>query len=130
MVTEYWFAVHTALSTRSLVGIDVEKHSQVVNELCSRLYYHKGRKVAVEKKLDMKHRLKKSPDLADSLTYAVQMLRRAGLEFSFEEESESLDIQEISDWENRLIHSKNNTQEKLEDDEWGYGSKGCDEDGF
>ena len=130
LVTEYWFAVHTALSTRSLVGIDVEKHSQVVNELCSRLYYHKGRKVAVEKKLDMKHRLKKSPDLADSLTYAVQMLRRTGLEFSFEEESESLDIQEISDWENRLIHSKNNTQEKLEDDEWGYGGKSFDEDGF
>jgi len=130
LVTEYWFAVHTAFSTRSLVGIDVDAHSKVVNELCSRLYYHKGRKVAVEKKLDMKHRLKKSPDLADSLTYAVQMLRRAGLEFAFEEETVSLDIQEISDWENRLIHSKGTTQEKIEDDEWGYGGRGTDEDGF
>jgi hypothetical protein len=130
LVTEYWFAVHTAFSTRSLVGIDVDDHSKVVNELCSRLYTHKGRKVAVEKKLDMKHRLKKSPDLADSFTYAVQMLRKAGLEFSFEEETVSLDIQEISDWENRLIHSKATSQEQIEDDEWGYGGKGTDDDGF
>jgi len=130
LVTEYWFAVHTAFSTRSLVGINVDAHSQVVNELCSRLYYHKGRKVAVEKKLDMKQRLKKSPDLADSLTYAVQMLRRAGLEFNFEEETESLDILEIRDWENKLIHSKNNVEEEQMEEDWGYGGRGCDDDGF
>ena len=131
LVTEYWFAVHTAMSTRSLVGIDMDKNSQVIAELCSRLYYHKGRKVAVEKKLDMKQRIKKSPDLADSLTYAVQMLRRAGLEFTFEdEEAESLDIVEIRDWEQRLIHSKNSPEEKAMDDDWGYGGNGVDEDGF
>ena len=130
LVTEYWFAVHTAFSTRSLVGINVDAHSQVVNELCSRLYYHKGRKVAVEKKLDMKQRLKKSPDLADSLTYAVQMLRRTGLEFNFEEETESLDILEIRDWENKLIHSKNNVEEEQMEEDWGYGGRGCDDDGF
>jgi hypothetical protein len=130
LVTEYWFAVHTAMSTRSLVGIDVDKHGIMINELCSRLYTHKGRKVAVEKKLDMKHRLKKSPDLADSFTYAVQMLRKAGLEFNFEEETVSLDIQEISDWENKLIHSKNNVEEEQMEEDWGYGGKGCDDDGF
>ena len=130
-VTESWFQVHTAMSTRSFVGIDVEKHSLIINELCSRLYFHKGRKVAVEKKLDMKQRIKKSPDLADSLTYAVEMLRKAGLEFTFEDESaESLDIVEIRDWEDRLIHSKKNTQEQSENDEWGYGGSGVDEDGF
>jgi hypothetical protein len=130
LVTEYWFAVHTAMSTRSLVGIDVERHSQVVNELCSRLYSHKGRKVSVEKKLDMKQRLKKSPDLADSFTYAVQMLRRAGLEFNFEEEAESLDILEIRDFENRLIHSKGDTEEAAMEEDWGYGGSTPDPDGF
>jgi len=130
LVTEYWFAVHTAMSTRSLVGIDVDKHGIMINELCSRLYTHKGRKVAVEKKLDMKHRLKKSPDLADSFTYAVQMLRKAGLEFNFEEETVSLDIQEIRDWENKLIHSKNNVEEEQMEEDWGYGGRGCDDDGF
>jgi len=130
LVTEYWFAVHTAMSTRSLVGIDVDKHGIMINELCSRLYTHKGRKVAVEKKLDMKHRLKKSPDLADSFTYAVQMLRKAGLEFNFEEETVSLDIQEISDWENKLIHSKNNVEEEQMEEDWGYGGRGVDDDGF
>ena len=130
LVTEYWFAVHTAFSTRSLVGINVDAHSQVINELCSRLYTHKGRKVAVEKKLDMKHRLKKSPDLADSLTYAVQMLRKAGLEFNFEEQAESLDILEIRDWEKKLIHSKHNTEDQKAEEDWGYGGNGFDDDGF
>ena len=130
MVTEYWFAVHTAMSTRSLLGIDVEKHSQVVSELCSRLYFHKGRKVAVEKKSDMKHRLKKSPDLADSLTYSVEMLRRAGLDFTFEEEKESLDILEISDWENRLIKKKGTSEDPHSEEDMSYMSTSVDEDGF
>jgi hypothetical protein len=131
-VTESWFQVHTALSTKSLVGIDVERDSKLVNELCSRLYYHKGRKVAVEKKSDMKERIKKSPDLADSLTYAVEMLRRAGLEFTFEDEkAESLDIVEIRDWEERLIYSKKGVANESEEaDEWGYGGSGVDDDGF
>lgn len=130
-VTESWFQVHTAMSTRSLVGIDVEKHTAMVNELCSRLYFHKGRKVAVEKKLDMKQRIKKSPDLADSLTYAVEMLRRAGLEFTFEDESaESLDIVEIRDWEERLVYAKGNREEQVADEEWGYGGSSVDLDGF
>jgi len=130
-VTESWFQVHTAMSTQSLVGIDVEKHTALVNELCSRLYFHKGRKVAVEKKLDMKQRIKKSPDLADSLTYAVEMLRKAGLEFTFEEEKESLDILEIRDWEEKLVYSKNGVGKEVEDqDDWGYGGSGVDEDGF
>ena len=130
LVTEYWFAVHTAMSTRSLVGIDVDKHGIMINELCSRLYTHKGRKVAVEKKFDMKHRLKKSPDLADSLTYAVQMLRKTGLEFNFEEQAESLDILEIRDWEQKLIHSKHNTEDQKAEEDWGYGGNGFDDDGF
>jgi len=79
----------------------------------------------------MKQRIKKSPDLADSLTYAVEMLRKAGLEFTFEEEqAESLDILEIKDWEERLIYSKHNAEEQVENDEWGYGGKSCDEDVF
>jgi len=130
IVSEYWFAVHTALSTRSLVGIDVDKHAQVVNELCSRLYYHKGRKVAIEKKLDMKQRLKKSPDLADSLVYAVQMLRRAGLEFNFDEEKESLDILEISDWENRLIRNRGTSDNPESEEDMSYSGMSQDEDGF
>jgi len=130
LVTEYWFAVHTAFSTRSLVGISLNDHAAMVSELCSRLYTHKGRKVAVEKKSDMKQRIKKSPDLADSMTYAVQMLRRAGLEFNFEEEAESLDIQEIQDWENRLIKNRGNKESPDSDDDMSYAGTTPDEDGF
>jgi hypothetical protein len=102
----------------------------MVSELCSRLYTHKGRKVAVEKKSDMKQRIKKSPDLADSMTYAVQMLRRAGLEFNFEEEVESLDIQEIQDWENRLIKNRGDKESPDGDDDMSYAGITPDEDGF
>ena len=130
LVTEYWFAVHTAMSTRSLVGIDLERHSQVVNELCSRLYQHKGRKVSVEKKTEMKQRIKKSPDLADSLTYAVEMLRRAGLEFTFEEETESLDILEIRDFENRLIKNRRDEEDPASEEDMSYAGMTADEDGF
>ena len=130
LVTEYWFAVHTAMSTKSLVGIDLESHAQVINELCSRLYQHKGRKVSVEKKVDMKARIKKSPDLADSLTYAVEMLRRAGLEFTFAEESESLDIQEIRDWERHLIFEKGKSDDPASDEDMSYAGTAFDEDGF
>ena len=83
-----------------------------------------------ESKDDMRKRGLKSPDLADSFTYAVQMLRRAGLEFNFEEEAESLDILEIRDFENRLIHSKGDTEEAAMEEEWGYGGSTPDPDGF
>jgi hypothetical protein len=118
------------MSTKSLVGIDLENHAQVINELCSRLYQHKGRKVSVEKKVDMKARIKKSPDLADSLTYAVEMLRRAGLEFTFAEESESLDIQEIRDWERHLIFEKGKNDDPASDEDMSYAGNSFDEDGF
>ena len=79
----------------------------------------------------MKQRIKKSPDLADSLTYAVEMLRKAGLEFTFEEEQESLDILEIRDWEEKLVYSKNGVgNEAEEQDDWGYGGSSVDPDGF
>jgi hypothetical protein len=59
------------------------------------------------------------------------MLRRAGREFTFEDEgAESLDIVELKDWEQRLIHSKNSPEEQAMDDDWGYGGNGTDEDGF
>jgi hypothetical protein len=129
-VTESWFQVVTAMSTKSLLGIDVDKHSSLVGELCSRLYFHKGRKVAIEKKIDMKARIKKSPDLADSLTYSVEMLRKAGLEFIFEEEQQSLNIIEISDWEQKLIYAKGGKEDQEIDDDWGYSGSGVDPDGF
>jgi hypothetical protein len=94
------------------------------------LYQHKGRKVSVEKKTEMKQRIKKSPDLADSLTYAVEMLRRAGLEFTFEEETESLDILEIRDFENRLIKNRRDEEDPTSEDDMSYAGTSFDEDGF
>jgi hypothetical protein len=58
------------------------------------------------------------------------MLRKTGLEFNFEEQAESLDILEIRDWEQKLIHSKHNTEDQKEEEDWGYGGNGFDDDGF
>jgi len=41
-----------------------------------------------------------------------------------------LDILEIRDFENRLIHSKGDTEEAAMEEDWGYGGSTPDPDGF
>jgi hypothetical protein len=79
LVTEYWFNVYHALNLGVLVGIDPE--SELAGELCSRRYGYKNKKLAAETKKEMKMRMGKSPDMADSLVYALLMAMRAGVEF-------------------------------------------------
>jgi hypothetical protein len=53
----------------------------LARELCLRRYTIKNKKIAIETKDDLKKRTGYSPDLSDSLIYALEMARRNGLVF-------------------------------------------------
>lgn len=127
LVTEYWFNVLTGFITKSLYGLDLNQHRTLVDELCARIYFHKGNKVSVETKSDMKERIKKSPDEADSYVYSVFMARRAGVSFSTGETYEDQTEREIRDFERRIIYKK---QDEPEDEMFSYSGSGADPDGF
>jgi hypothetical protein len=115
-VTEYWFQVYHAFASRRIYGMDTNRDRDVVSELCSRQYSFKGKKISVETKKDMKKRMGKSPDLADSFCYLFFMAYRLGVHFIATSES---DISLSSDYKT--------------DDHIDYGSysgNGTDPDGF
>lgn len=79
-VTEYWFSLYHGIYNQCIYGLDLDEHRDLVNELVSRRYTFKNKKLSVETKRDMKSRLGKSPDAADSLTYFWEMARRSGVD--------------------------------------------------
>ncbi len=109
LVTEYWFAVLSAISTRTIYGMDLTAHAEMIEELCSRLFYQKGSKVSIEPKKLMKERIKKSPDRADSFVYLVEMARRNGLEFITEGE-ESENLRKAREFEEKNILNRGKTE--------------------
>jgi hypothetical protein len=77
-VTELWFNARDLIRTGVFKGIDV--NSQFVKQLCDRRYESRGKDVyQIEKKKDMKKRIGRSPDLADTFIYVCYMLIRSGL---------------------------------------------------
>lgn len=62
LVTEYWFDMRNAIGSRVFVGLDMTMHRALIDELCSRLFVYKGKRVSIETKKEMKARIKKSPD--------------------------------------------------------------------
>jgi hypothetical protein len=68
---------------------------------------------------------------ADSLTYTVEMIRRAGVEFIAPEDATETSVEEISDFENRVIYKKSLGLEFDDDPEEGfYSGNSQDEDGW
>ncbi len=79
LVSEYYYSAYHAFKSRVLFGVDPS--SELARELCLRRYTIKNKKIAIETKDDLKSRSGYSPDLSDSLIYALEMARRNGLVF-------------------------------------------------
>ena len=79
LVSEYQFSAYHAFRTRVLFGIDYA--SDLGRELCLRRYDIKNKKISIETKSEYKARVGSSPDLSDSLIYAIELARRFGLVF-------------------------------------------------
>ncbi len=77
-VTEMWFDARDLLRTGIFRGINLQ--SMMVKQLCQRKYksVRKGY-YQIETKKDMKKRLGRSPDMADTFIYVCEMLKRSGL---------------------------------------------------
>lgn len=129
-ITEYWFSVREAIGTKVLWGIDLRAHKKLTDELCERMYVHKGSKVSVETKKEMKARLKHSPDLADSLVMAIEVARRSGLEMIREGDNEPEEeeiSQELKDYFKSLQSPE---EQEPEQDDYAYTGSTPDEDGW
>jgi hypothetical protein len=79
LVSEYYYSCYHAFKSRVIFGVDAA--SDLGRELCLRRYTIKNKKIAIETKDDLKGRTGYSPDLSDSLIYALEMARRNGLVF-------------------------------------------------
>lgn len=117
-VTEYWFSLRVAIQTRSLFGLSIEDHPDLVSELCTRQYTYRNKKAVAETKKEMKERIGHSPDNADSAVYLCELARRRGLKF-------------IDDQQESVIRA---TREKEDarggEIEYSYAGDSQDEDGF
>lgn len=75
MVTELWFAFRAVVDAKQLRGLDME----TVKEAEKRLWkITAGNRIDVETKKDMKLRLGRSPDLADTICVGLEGARRLG----------------------------------------------------
>jgi hypothetical protein len=79
LVSEYYYSCYHAFKSRTLFGVNPS--SELARELCLRRYTIKNKKISIETKDDLKGRTGYSPDLSDSLIYALEMARRSGLVF-------------------------------------------------
>ena len=79
LVSEYYYSCYHAFKSRVLFGVDPA--SDLARELCLRRYTIKSKKISIETKDELKGRTGYSPDLSDSLIYALEMARRIGLVF-------------------------------------------------
>jgi hypothetical protein len=85
-VSEMWFSLRYAIEADQIRGLPED----VMNELCSRIWERVANdKIAVESKLEMKERTRKSPDLGDWAAIILEGARRRGFAISKLSNSES-----------------------------------------
>jgi hypothetical protein len=77
-VTEIWFSVRELLEAGQIKGF----RRSTISQFISRTYEMRGRKYSIEKKEDMKSRVRYSPDEADAVAGICEVARRIGLEIS------------------------------------------------
>lgn len=73
-VTELWFSVREWVLRGQIKGMD----DPTIIEFTQRLFEDEKRKIVVERKVDMKARTGKSPDLADAAALVVELARQLG----------------------------------------------------
>lgn len=100
VITQYWFQVADFAQQGLFRGFNVQ--SGYAKDLFSRQYQSMTKKVVrVEKKSDMKKRIKRSPDAGDSAVYALEGIRRAGIAVIRslgQKEKDNLDQMEKNPW--------------------------------
>lgn len=73
-VTELWFSVREWVQRDQVRGLDAE----TLVEFCGRMFDDERRKICVERKVDMKARTGRSPDLADAAALVIDLARTKG----------------------------------------------------
>lgn len=74
-VTELWYAVREGLEAGQIKGFTRTAVSQAI----ARMFEMKGKKIAIESKVDMRARMRCSPDEFDSIAILWEVCRRNGL---------------------------------------------------
>lgn len=74
-VTELWYSFRVFVEAGMIRGMD----AQTAMEFCSRKFFIKAKKTAVEEKTEMKLRGAMSPDLADCTVTGIHLLRQKGI---------------------------------------------------
>lgn len=77
-VTQLWFSLQEGVAAGQVRGFSRD----AITELCTRFYEMKGKRYCVESKVDMKVRLRYSPDVADACVVLWQAALRNGLAVS------------------------------------------------
>lgn len=112
--TELWFALRTLVLAGQVRGLD----DQTVEELCSREYSWKGRKMVLESKKDYKKRMGMedgptgSPDRADAAVIIVEVARQNGLVIN----AQSLSERNQDSWEKRWEIATGHRDESISED--------------
>jgi len=75
-VGEIWFGAREGMESGQVKGFS----SQAIMEFCSREYEMRGKMFRIERKEEMKKRMRYSPDHADAVSGCVEVARRNGLE--------------------------------------------------
>lgn len=79
LVTEFWYSLRISIEADQIRGL----HEDVMNELCMREWSRvTDSKIEAESKLDMKLRIRKSPDLGDWAAIILEGARRLGFVIS------------------------------------------------
>lgn len=74
-VTELWYSFRVFVEAGMIRGLD----AKTAMEFCSRKFFVKSKKIAVEEKTEMKLRGAPSPDLADCAVTGIELVRRKGI---------------------------------------------------
>lgn len=96
-LTEYWFSFYHGVSSRCLYGLDLLEHRELVAELTSRQYLSKSKKASAETKKEMKKRIGKSPDKADSAIYWFELCRKNGVDIIVDDNPQEIESKDIGD---------------------------------
>ncbi len=74
-ITELWFSVQAFVKGKQLGGLLEDD----VQQFCARTYVFQSKKYSIEKKEDLKLRIGRSPDDADSVAVVIEVARQRGM---------------------------------------------------
>lgn len=93
-VTELWYSFRVFVEAGMIRGLD----AATATEFCSRKFYIKAKKIAVEKKEEMKLRGAPSPDLADCVVTGIHLLREKGINASVVTDAKQTAGRDMDEW--------------------------------